>query len=155
MSKLFWATLSFLSRLPVPDRWSQGLEIDRYVRGIVTFPLVGALLGGLSGLVFLAVQSWCGLPLAALFCILALALLTGGFHLDGLADTCDGVFSARRRERMLEIMRDSRLGTHGGLALILCYWQKCWLSASWRCVERRCWPRWRPPVPPGVASPCC
>jgi adenosylcobinamide-GDP ribazoletransferase len=72
----------------------------------------------LSGLVFLAVQSWCGLPLAALFSILALALLTGGFHLDGLADTCDGVFSARRRERMLEIMRDSRLGTHGGLALI-------------------------------------
>ena len=52
MIKLFWATLSFLSRLPVPDRWSQGLEIDRYVRGIVTFPLVGALLGGLSGLVF-------------------------------------------------------------------------------------------------------
>ncbi len=53
-----------------------------------------------------------------MFCILALALLTGGFHLDGLADTCDGIFSARRRERMLEIMRDSRLGTHGGLALI-------------------------------------
>lgn len=53
-----------------------------------------------------------------MFCILALALLTGGFRLDGLADTCDGIFSARRRERMLEIMRDSRLGTHGGLALI-------------------------------------
>lgn len=52
------------------------------------------------------------------FAVLTLALLTGGFHLDGLADTCDGIFSARRRERMLEIMRDSRLGTHGGLALI-------------------------------------
>lgn len=50
--------------------------------------------------------------------MLALALLTGGFHLDGLADTCDGIFSARTRDRMLEIMRDSRLGTHGGLALI-------------------------------------
>lgn len=50
--------------------------------------------------------------------MLALALLTGGFHLDGLADTCDGIFSARTRERMLEIMKDSRLGTHGGLALI-------------------------------------
>ena len=56
--------------------------------------------------------------MAALFAVLALALLTGGFHLDGPADTCDGIFSARRRERMLEIMRDSRLGTHGGLALI-------------------------------------
>ena len=63
-------------------------------------------------------QPWCGAPLAALFTVLALALMTGGFHLDGLADTCDGVFSARSRERMLEIMRDSRLGTHGGLALI-------------------------------------
>ncbi|STL91408.1 cobalamin synthase [Escherichia coli] len=49
-----------------------------------------------------------------------------GFHLDGLADTCDGVFSARSRDRMLEIMRDSRLGTHGGLALILLYWQRFW-----------------------------
>lgn len=50
--------------------------------------------------------------------MLALALITGAFHLDGLADTCDGVFSARKREQMLEIMRDSRLGTNGGLALI-------------------------------------
>lgn len=118
MSRIFFATLSFMSRLPVPQRWSQGLDIDQYVRGIVTFPVVGLLLGLLSGLVFMILQPWCGIPLAAFFGVLALALLTGGFHLDGLADTCDGVFSARRREKMLEIMRDSRLGTHGGLALI-------------------------------------
>lgn len=118
MSKLFWAMLSFISRLPVPARWSQGLEFEQYSRGIVMFPLIGVVLGGLTGLVFMALQPWCGIPLAALFAVLTLALLTGGFHLDGLADTCDGVFSARRRERMLEIMRDSRLGTHGGPALI-------------------------------------
>lgn len=118
MSKLFWAMLSFISRLPVPARWSQGLDFEHYSRGIVMFPLIGVVLGGLTGLVFMALQPWCGIPLAALFAVLALALLTGGFHLDGLADTCDGIFSARRRERMLEIMRDSRLGTHGGLALI-------------------------------------
>lgn len=118
MSQLFWAMLSFISRLPVPARWSQGLEFEQYSRGIVMFPLIGVVLGGLSGLVFIVLQPWCGIPLAALFSVLALALLTGGFHLDGLADTCDGIFSARRRERMLEIMRDSRLGTHGGLALI-------------------------------------
>ncbi len=118
MIKSFFAALSFMSRLPVPARWSQGLEIDEYERGIVTFPLVGLLLGAIAGLVMLALHAWCGLPLAALFAVLALALLTGGFHLDGLADTCDGIFSARRRERMLEIMRDSRLGTHGGLALV-------------------------------------
>ena len=43
MIKSFFATLSFMSRLPVPARWSQGLEIDQYERGIVTFPLVGLL----------------------------------------------------------------------------------------------------------------
>ena len=118
MSKLFWAMLSFISRLPVPARWSQGLDFEHYSRGIVMFPLIGVVLGGVTGLVFMALQTWCGIPLAALFAVLTLALLTGGFHLDGLADTCDGIFSARRRERMLEIMRDSRLGTHGGLALI-------------------------------------
>ena len=118
MSKLFWAMLSFISRLPVPARWSQGLDFEHYSRGIVMFPLIGVVLGGLTGLVFMALQPWCGIPLAALFAVLTLALLTGGFHLAGLADTCDGIFSARRRERMLEIMRDSRLGTHGGLALI-------------------------------------
>lgn len=116
--RLYFATLQFMSRLPVPGRWSQGLEPDQYVRGIITFPFVGLLLGAIAGLVFVVLQPWCGLPLAALGYVLALALLTGGFHLDGLADTCDGIFSARIRERMLEIMRDSRLGTHGGLALI-------------------------------------
>ena len=118
MSKLFWAMLSFITRLPVPRRWSQGLDFEHYSRGIITFPLIGLLLGAISGLVFMVLQAWCGAPLAALFSVLVLVLMTGGFHLDGLADTCDGVFSARSRDRMLEIMRDSRLGTHGGLALI-------------------------------------
>lgn len=117
--KLFLATLAFMSRIPVPERFMQGLAVEQYVRGIVTFPLVGVVLGALGGLVFILLDGWCGMPLAALFSVLALALLTGGFHLDGLADTCDGVFSARTRERMLAIMRDSRLGTHGGLALIV------------------------------------
>lgn len=116
--RLFFASLQFMSRLPVPQRWSSGIDIEHYVRGIVTFPWVGLLLGTLSGLVFFSLQSWLGLPLAALGAVLSLALLTGGLHLDGLADTCDGIFSARSKERMLEIMRDSRLGTHGGLALI-------------------------------------
>ncbi|KFB98309.1 cobalamin synthase [Trabulsiella guamensis ATCC 49490] len=118
MNRVFFATLSFMSRLPVPQRWSQGVELQDYVRGIITFPLVGLLLGALSGVVFSLLHTWCGTPLAALFAVLTLALLTGGLHLDGLADTCDGVFSSRPRERMLEIMRDSRLGTNGGLALI-------------------------------------
>ena len=49
MSKLFWAMLSFISRLPVPARWSQGLDFEHYSRGIVMFPLIGVVLGGLTG----------------------------------------------------------------------------------------------------------
>lgn len=79
MSKLFWAMLSFISRLPVPARWSQGLDFEHYSRGIVMFPLIGVVLGGLTGLVFMALQPWCGVPLAALFAVLTLALLTGDF----------------------------------------------------------------------------
>jgi adenosylcobinamide-GDP ribazoletransferase len=116
--RLFFATLQFMSRIPVPGRWALGIETNQYVRGIVTFPFVGLVLGALAGVVFTLLQPWAGLPLAAMCYVLALALLTGGFHLDGLADTCDGIFSARTRDRMLEIMKDSRLGTHGGLALI-------------------------------------
>ncbi|MBR7426400.1 adenosylcobinamide-GDP ribazoletransferase, partial [Klebsiella quasipneumoniae] len=80
--------------------------------------LVGLLLGAIAGAVALLVQPWCGVPLAALFGVLALALLTGGFHVDGVADTCHAFLSARTRDRMLEMMRDSRLGNHGVLALI-------------------------------------
>ncbi|CFQ97420.1 adenosylcobinamide-GDP ribazoletransferase [Yersinia enterocolitica] len=116
--RLFLATLQFMTRIPVPERWTQGLAMDQYERGIVGFPLIGLIVGLIGGVVFTLLAPWCGVPLAALGYVLALALVTGAFHLDGLADTCDGVFSARKREQMLEIMRDSRLGTNGGLALI-------------------------------------
>ncbi|ALX94624.1 adenosylcobinamide-GDP ribazoletransferase [Serratia fonticola] len=116
--RLFWATLQLMTRIPLPASWTQGLAMDNYQRGIVGFPLIGLIVGAIGGAVFTLLAPWCGVPLAALSYVLALALVTGAFHLDGLADTCDGVFSARTREKMLEIMRDSRLGTNGGLALI-------------------------------------
>ncbi|MEC5317813.1 adenosylcobinamide-GDP ribazoletransferase [Brenneria populi subsp. brevivirga] len=116
--RLFFATLQFMTRIPLPASWTRGLEMRQYVRGIVGFPVIGLIVGAIAGAVFVTLAPWSGAPLAALAYVLALALITGAFHLDGLADTCDGVFSARARERMLEIMRDSRLGTNGGLALI-------------------------------------
>ena len=73
MIKSFFAALSFISRLPVPARLSQGLEIEQYQRSIVTFPLVGLLLGAIAGAVVYLLQPWCGVPLAALFGALALA----------------------------------------------------------------------------------
>lgn len=114
----FFAALQFMTRLPVPPRWTAGLALDSYARGVIWLPAVGLVVGGVCGLVFVLTQPLFGTPLAALLAVVANAMVTGAFHLDGLADTCDGIFSARRREQMLEIMRDSRIGTNGALAMI-------------------------------------
>lgn len=116
---MLWATLRLMSRIPVPEKWADGVEFRQLARGVPWFVLVGAMIGALAGLLALVVsQTGGGIYIGAAAYVLALVLLTGGFHLDGLADTCDGIFSARTRERMLEIMKDSRLGTFGGLALV-------------------------------------
>jgi cobalamin 5'-phosphate synthase/cobalamin synthase len=81
------------------------------------FPLVGAALGALLGGLGLLVEPALPPGPAALLLLAAGALLTGGLHLDGLMDTADGVFGGRTRERRLEIMLDSRIGSYGALAL--------------------------------------
>ncbi|PHM74306.1 adenosylcobinamide-GDP ribazoletransferase [Xenorhabdus kozodoii] len=122
---LFWAMLQFMTRFPIPEKWAEGVDFRQYWRGVPYFPLIGLIVGGLAGLASLAIsQSGGGMDLGAMGYVLVLALLTGGLHLDGLADTCDGLFSSRRREKMLEIMRDSRLGTYGGIGLIFCILSK-------------------------------
>ncbi len=111
--------LQFMTRIPVPARWTAGFDFSRIHEGVIWFPLLG-LTVGVFGATAYALGSWLFDPLLASACyLLALTLVTGAFHLDGLADTCDGLFSARRREQMLEIMKDSRLGTNGALALLL------------------------------------
>ncbi len=114
--QLLLCAVQFLTRLPTPAL--RGFEPDWITRSARYFPLVGLLIGGLSALVLLgASQVWSGWVPA----ILALGvgfLLTGGFHEDGLADTADGLGGGQTRERRLEIMKDSRVGTYGVLALV-------------------------------------
>ena len=107
---------ALLTRLPVggSSAWAEGA----IGRSAWAFPLIGAALGLATALVqTLALGS--GLPpvLAALLAIGALVALTGALHEDGLADTADALGTARERARALEIMRDSRIGTFGALAL--------------------------------------
>ncbi|WPC75898.1 adenosylcobinamide-GDP ribazoletransferase [Vibrio porteresiae] len=118
--KLFFATLQFMSRIPVPQHWTDGFEFKESYKGIIYFPWVGLILGALAAFVTHIAADYLqlGNGVSAVIYVLMMAILTGGLHLDGLADTCDGIFSARTRERMLEIMKDSRIGTHGTLALI-------------------------------------
>lgn len=83
------------------------------------FPTVGVLLGGALALVAGAGGWLLGPAVAAALVISASVFLTGALHLDGLADCADGLFGGHTRERRLEILRDSRIGTFGATAVIL------------------------------------
>lgn len=109
------AAFGLLTRLPLPQR-----AVTAGPRAAWSWPLVGAVVGGLSAAAG-AVALWLGLPLgvAAAVALATSAMVTGGLHEDGLADTADGLFGGWTRERRLEIMKDSRIGSYGMLALML------------------------------------
>ncbi len=113
--RLAVCAVQFLTRLPTPHL--AGFETDWITRAARYFPLAGQLVGLVSAAVWLAArQVWPALP-AAVLAIAAGVLTTGGFHEDGLADTADGLGGGQTRERRLAIMKDSRLGAFGALAL--------------------------------------
>ena len=89
-------------------------------RAVRVFPVIGALIGLAGGIGF-AIADGLGLPalVAALIAVGVTALLTGALHEDGLADVADGFGGGRTREGKLAIMRDSRIGAYGVLALLL------------------------------------
>ena len=108
--------IRFLTILPLPARH----DVDERIiaRSMAAFPLVGALIGALTAAAGWVAASLWGSPTHAIVVVVAGMWVTSGFHLDGVADTCDAAFSWRDRERKLEIMRDSRIGTMGALGLI-------------------------------------
>jgi len=107
--------VSFLTRLPwIPTDWSPPLMSAAWA-----FPWAGALLGLLCGTVAAVFAQLGASPwLAAILALGASMLLTGCLHEDGIADTADGVGSGRDRTRSLEILRDSRIGTYGMVAVL-------------------------------------
>jgi adenosylcobinamide-GDP ribazoletransferase len=107
---------TFLTRLPIRITAAGAADVGR---SLAFFPAVGLTLGGV-----LVASSWLTSalppPLIAVGVVALLAAVTGGLHLDGLADVFDGLGGSHGdRERMLAIMRDSRIGAHGALALLL------------------------------------
>ena len=114
--------LRFWSRIPVPvlAREKEPHGMPDFARVSRMLPVAGAIIGLVGALVFLAARSL-GLPgsAAAGLALTALVLATGAFHEDGLADTADGLGGGQTRQRKLEIMKDSRIGTFGGAALVL------------------------------------
>jgi adenosylcobinamide-GDP ribazoletransferase len=127
------AAFAFLTRLPV---WRGPLRDVDLGRSVSFFPLVGLVLGfvltGVAAALAGSVAPW----LVAVLLAVLLAGLTGGLHLDGFADVFDALGGGRGdRARMLEIMRDSRIGAHGAAALNLLLIAK--VAALAQAVERR------------------
>ncbi len=110
--------IGLLTRLPVS--YGPNEQAPELTRACRWFPLIGILIGALSGAV-LFVGNYFELPtsVTALFAIATAILLTGAMHEDGLADVADGFGGGKTRDHKLDIMRDSRLGVYGTLALIL------------------------------------
>ena len=113
----FLITLGFMTRIPVSQKipFKEG-DLEK---GIVYFPIIGLLLGGISAAFYQIAMLFFPKSFAVLLAITSNLFLTGAFHLDGLCDTVDGIYSARTKERMLEIMKDSHIGTNGVAALVL------------------------------------
>lgn len=121
--KGFLLLLSFMTRIPMPKI---DYDEEKLGKSMKYFPAVGVIVGFIL-LFFSILFSYilknlsfsAFLPIIILVVILTDLISTGALHLDGLADTFDGIFSYRSKHKMLEIMKDSRLGSNGALALIL------------------------------------
>ena len=119
------AAFRFLTRLPVPGPETRAEDLSAAVGW---FPLVGACVGlATAGSFVLALRLWSA-PVAAVLAVAFGLLLTGGFHEDGFTDAADGLGGGWTRERVLEIMKDSRIGAYGAMAL----W--CTLTLRWAAL---------------------
>jgi adenosylcobinamide-GDP ribazoletransferase len=108
---------SLLTILPIPFCW---LDAQRApARAMAAYPLVGFALGLVLTLTSVLFQAVLPSLVASGLTIVAWALLTGGLHLDGWADCCDALTTPVSRERRLEILKDPRLGSFGGVGLVL------------------------------------
>ena len=128
--------LQFLTAVPVP--LTVPAAPMHLGRSLAFFPVVGVLLGLALAALDRALLLVLPVPVATALLLTAATALTGALHLDGLMDTCDGVFGGRTPERRLEIMRDSRVGSYGALAgtlqLLLKYAALVSLPIEWRWI---------------------
>lgn len=113
----FLAALGFLTRIPIPGDGE--VNSHSLSRSIIFFPVVGGIIGVASASLYLILEPFIPRTVLSVLIIALPIFLTGGIHFDGLLDSGDGLFSGRSRERSLEIMRDSRVGSMGVIAGIL------------------------------------
>ncbi len=114
---LFLVAVQFLTRLPIPAL--PGFQAEWLSSSARYFPLVGVLVGGLNVTIWWLARQVLP-PAVAVGVMLAVSLLvTGAFHEDGFADACDGFGGGHTRERVLDIMKDSRIGAYGAIGIFM------------------------------------
>ena len=113
----FFGAIRFFTRLPVPA-WV-GHSAETLNHSARYFPLVGVIVGAWAALVFVLASFVLPNTLAVLLSMVATLLLTGAFHEDGLADAVDGFGGGWAKEQVLTIMKDSRVGSYGAIAIAL------------------------------------
>lgn len=111
-----WTALLTLTRIPAP-KLAAAPDATTIGRSAVCYPLIGALLGALAALLHYCLDPWLPRVILALLILGFWALLTGALHEDGLADTFDAFGSQRSRDGILRVLKDSRIGAYGALAL--------------------------------------
>jgi adenosylcobinamide-GDP ribazoletransferase len=126
--RLFFIALQFFTRVPIPG-WV-GFEAAWLQHASRYFPLVGLFIAIVVVLVYGAAAWLWPAPVAVFLSTAAGLYLTGAFHEDGLADMCDGFGGGHTRERIMEIMKDSRIGSYGAVALVVTLGLKC-TALSW------------------------
>jgi adenosylcobinamide-GDP ribazoletransferase len=110
------AAFGFLTVLPLPASWRGGEP--ELGRSATYFPLVGLVIGIGAAALDAGLARLVPVGVASVLVVIALLAISGGLHVDGLADTADGFLSSRPRERILEIMKDSRSGPMGVAAVV-------------------------------------
>lgn len=112
----FINTLQFLTRISIKKDSSFDEEFHK---GIVYFPIIGLVIGLILTSFYHLTNYFLPSAMGIVLTVIVYIMITGGLHLDGLGDTFDGLYSNRPKERVLEIMKDSRLGTNALLAIVL------------------------------------
>jgi adenosylcobinamide-GDP ribazoletransferase len=110
------SAMQFLTRIPLP---SPSYRPDSLSDAVKFSPLIGALIGGMAALLQKVVLNHLPRLVSAFVIVLFLVLITGGLHEDGLADAADGFGGGHSREKILLILRDSRIGSYGAAALCM------------------------------------
>jgi adenosylcobinamide-GDP ribazoletransferase len=128
MLEMFFMQIQFLTRIPLPVKIK--FDEKKFAKSMIFSPVIGLLIGLILGGVYYLAQMTGKQLFAVVMVITAEVIITGGLHLDGLADTFDGIFSNRPKNKILTIMKDSRIGTNGTIALILVMLCKAVLLAS-------------------------